>query len=249
LRIFAKYLDEDMLKQIGKYQREQATKANPELAPVNQRLVRQDILTNFHVANPNFSVDERVPGSMYGVQSKISDMLYGVGQFKPIPEPMVRKLIEFSNNVDKLNLLEPKQNPNDDKTKYEVSKVRNSIIGYIINAFDSTETDSPSVQRFYQSLLPKWKELGGIGLFGHAMAKLGGNGKQFLPFIKQKMKEFEQAENVSERLNWEQAKEEALENFRWVIDAIESGKGHSTKYDFSYGVSADAWEKRRFPWS
>jgi hypothetical protein len=63
------------------------------------------------------------------------------------------------------------------------------------------------------------------------------------------MKEFEQSENVSERINWEEAKEEALENFRWVIDAIESGKGHSTKYDFSYGVSADAWEKRRFPWS
>jgi hypothetical protein len=96
---------------------------------------------------------------MYGVQGKISDMLHGVGQFKPIPEPMVRKLIEFANNVDKLNLLEPNQDPNNDKTKYEVTKVRNDIIGYIINAFDSTETDSPSVQRFYQSLLPNWEAL------------------------------------------------------------------------------------------
>jgi hypothetical protein len=156
---------------------------------------------------------------------------------KPIPEPLIKKMVEFANNTDKLKLISDKEQMDarlKPRAELDAEKVKNQAIESVIEAFAATGSDTPTVQRFYQSLLPKWNKIGGIGKIGWAISKLGESGRQFLPFIENKRKELEEKSN--EIYTYEKRMfEEALESYDYVIDALKNGTGRSSKYRMYQG--------------
>jgi hypothetical protein len=85
--------------------------------------------------------------------------------------------------------------------------------------------------------LPQWEKAGGIGVLGWGIASLGENGRQFLPFLMEKKKEFE---NKQVDKLYEDRKRSTLESFDYVIDSIQKGK-ISQKYNMIHGPNFDSW--------
>ena len=94
------------------------------------------------------------------------------------------------------------------------------------------------------------------GTLGLAIGKLGENGKQFIPFIKSKLKDSQDYKNTlmkeQEELSpgafhWTRKKTEienadrVVEKYLYILDSLESGQGRSSKYRFSQGRN---WYKR-----
>jgi hypothetical protein len=230
IKAFPQYLTQELLDSLQSERlKSQFLDAKPEFEAYYKEKVERDARENFKTDNPAFQVTER--DSIYVVSGKISDQLRKLEILRPIPEPLIRQLVDFAKNVHELQL-EPKNNKDYEKP----DKIRNDIVSYLVHTFHMTKSDTPTVQRFYQHLLPKWNQLGGIGVLGSAIAHLGENGKQFLPFIKNKkeelQKEFEA--NQNDKLNKLQY-EQALESYDYVIDALQNGTGYSNKYKMSYG--------------
>ena len=152
-------------------------------------------------------------------------------------------------------------------------KYLESLHARICHLFAMTDSDTPTVQLYYSNLLPYWeyefesynlsqpkekllrtlrRELG-IDSLGFAIAKLGENGKRFLPFLHSRVEKLredfgdiifnpmgrvpEEHRNIYE-LNklWNDAFFVA-ERYLYIIDSIENGRGHSTKYGFFEPIS------------
>jgi hypothetical protein len=115
--------------------------------------------------------------------------------FKPIPEPIVQKLVNFGMNfLQEDNPMAPYE----DSQKYD-----DEILGNMVHVLASTKSDTPTVQRFYKELLPLWKDNRetyydkytalNVESLGRAIGDLGENGREFLPFIQNKIVEEKQA--------------------------------------------------------
>ena len=155
--------------------------------------------------------------------------------FKPIPEPIIQKLVNFGINFTKEdNPLAPYK----DMPKYD-----NQILSRIITTLSQTGSDTPSVQNFYKQMLPRWVDNRktyydnwsdiSVESLGYAIGKLGENGREFLPFIEGKIKEEKEAINKleqsipPEKREWETSKDflrraykkmERLYNIKQSID-------------------------------
>ena len=173
--------------------------------------------------------------------------------FKPIPEPIIQKLVNFGMNF----LQEDNQiAPYKDMQKYD-----DEILGNMVHALSSTKSDTPTVQRFYKQLLPLWKDNRetyydkytalNINSLGRAIGDLGENGKEFLPFIDNKIIEEKQAldkleKSISpEKKEWSTNKDllkraykkiERLYNIKQSID-------HNKNDDMRYKWTSN-WFKR-----
>ena len=172
---------------------------------------------------------------------------------KPIPEPIIQKLVQFAMNLDNVsiggNLL---------------SDAKGYLLREIAHVLDKTKSDTPTVQNFYEHLLSFWGanfryyefmpegekpsaiNLNNLGIY---IANLGENGRQFIPFMENKlqeernsMKKLEQMKQESDRggpkhpipVRWETMEsiiEKNIEKFLYVIDALQNGKP-SGKYRF-----------------
>jgi len=182
--------------------------------------------------------------------------------YKPIPEPIIRKIVEFA-------VLTPGEEGDLSLIDKMLNKAKKDYMWRgIAQVFHLTNSDTPTVQRYYKSLLPYWGEnhrhyspiLGttidsyssiNVGTLGYDIAKLGENGRDFIPFIQKKLDE--------ERVKLERAKEQAgfdpksgpknpiystwstivivlernIESYLYILDNLENNGHSSGKYRFN----------------
>jgi hypothetical protein len=187
--------------------------------------------------------------------NKIEDyILYPLKElFNPIPEPIIQKLTMLSENISaKYNFIDG------DYGSYVIKgKERNfkdQIDSNVVHALNITGSDTPSVQRYYKSLLPRWKEVYSLSYYGaininnlgSAIASLGENGKDFIPFITEQLEKAQDYKDaISKRKSEEgssgfetrtdrelKVADKIVEKFLYILDAVESGTGRSKKYKF-----------------
>ncbi len=167
--------------------------------------------------------------------------------FKPIPEPIIKKLVDFGMNFTKEdNPYAPYKN---------LPKYDNQILSRIIGTLSRTESDTPTVQNFYKQMLPLWQDNRdtyydnysdiGIETLGYAIEKLGENGREFLPFIEQKIEEeknavkaLEQSITPNER-EWSTVKDrfkrayKKVERLYYIKQSIDPDDNDPIKYRWS----------------
>lgn len=162
--------------------------------------------------------------------------------FEPIPADLAKKIVGFVGNIDESYGAPISQ-----------SDSFNNLLSSVVQSFSQTDTDTPTVQGFYGSLLSRVSppEKRGPRRPGHlsfetvvwAISSLGENGRAFLPWVRENIAT--QAERVEslrakeEAANWASAvsyerktAEDNLEKLLYAQDAIESGTGRSRKYRF-----------------
>jgi hypothetical protein len=189
--------------------------------------------------------------------AKMNDyILYPLQElFSPIPEPIIQKLVQLKDNIyEKYNIeRKPKTNEENKSTMQKIidrDTYEDRIDADIVHTLNMTKSDTPTVQKYYESLIPKWKDeytynnysTINVANLGLAIAKLGENGKQFIPFIEGKLEEaknykdnlINDTEEKSDRKNQEFIKmaDKVVERFLYILDSLKSGTGHSTKYKF-----------------
>jgi hypothetical protein len=168
--------------------------------------------------------------------------------FKPIPEPIIRELINFAENIDQLKLSDDRSPVRRRSKNYD-----NSIIRSIVHALYMSRSDTPSVQKFYWDIVnsPRFGDthMGreaysdlNVDTVGAAIARLGANGRQFIPWAQEKLSEeqkyFEALQADPERQRFYghdhifKSVKKNVERYLYIIDALESGTGRSTKYRF-----------------
>ena len=259
---FPQFADAEMLK-AAKDSRMASRIAEkvPSLSSHHLAMLEADVERDLKTDNPDFSVREgdpnarsatfRNPSSVWEVQHKITSTMDKLSNFKPMPDRLARKLVDFANGADRLKLSVEGEYDDDVKRNHESQAIqsRNSVVRHAIHVFGLSNTDTPTVQRFYEGLLPKWEEAGGIGTLGWGIARLGENGRSFLPFLKKKREEVEKIdiEEAKKEMkhamgskHYEEMKEKTLEMFDYVIDSLEKGKP-SNRYNNTYGVLLDAF--------
>jgi len=191
------------------------------------------------------------------LELKVHDYLLSPLQqlFKPIPESIIQKLVILTDKLinEYFNSI-----PDDFKEKF-----KQRVNSNIVHTLSLTHSDTPTVQRYYESLIPLYQDeylnnysTLNVSTLGGAIARLGENGKQFLPFIKSKLKDSQDYKNTlmkeQEELSpgafhWTRKKTEienadrVVEKYLYILDSLESGQGRSSKYRFSQGRN---WYKR-----
>lgn len=243
---FPQFMSKELFQQIkhGRV-KEKIAQHKPELNAYMKQQIEQDAEQVFDVNNPAFKVTKN--DSIHFIYGRIYDELQKLHNLKPIPEKIIRKLVDFANGVDKLQLRVDRQSLNPLVTTAEEADAqlkRNDIVGDIINTFNMTGSDTPTVQRFYKSLLPKWEELGGISVLGNAILSLKENGKQFLPFLIQKKEEFikNSTQHHPEEIQKNKRNyEDAIEMYDYVIDSLQKPDFFSKKYKPSFGKGFEYW--------
>lgn len=169
---------------------------------------------------------------------------------KQIPEPIIQKLIQYANSVEDMGYTGSEKIgkspiPGRNRTTDHATAIRSSIV----HTLSMSNADTPSVQRFYESLLPLWDDtrfardsylaISEVTL-GISIAKLGENGRQFIPFIQKKLQKVEAerqelpqgyTSDYAAKIKIEQT-EKQIERLLYIIDALQNGTGRSTKYKF-----------------
>jgi hypothetical protein len=260
-KFIEKYLDDypDMAKDISSKEQEENISLNDYLkniAAVYEKLPEgseKDKIRNRLVNEIEFVLTDSYrkiyyTSSISDYKIALDDRLQLLGSFDVIPAGLVKKIAYFAESLI-----------NDDKIKdFEKRGVLQGLLNYMAR----TDTDSPDVQNMYMSFTPyivgtpQNPSYGkpipiriGIVDFLRALAKLGENGKKFIPFLKQKINDikywmpsegepFYYPQNVHQHLKdkyEEKIKEYKLiqiERILYTIDSIESGQKRSDKYSF-----------------
>jgi len=191
------------------------------MTPEQQQMIKSEYEdTLFEVLeNPEKIISQRFSPSIRDLELRIRFVAsnYIISplrhMYKPIPEPIIQKLVEFAaltpGEEDDLSLIDKLLN------KAKKSFLWKELAG----GFCATDSDTPTVQRFYQSLLPYWGEnhryygptLGiqtdsyssiNLGTLGYYISQLGENGKQFIPFMQKKISaDREKLDRVKEEIS------------------------------------------------
>ena len=121
-------------------------------------MLEDDVEQNLKLDNPDFSVMEGDPTSTRGgsrsvweIQHNITTTMDKISSFKPIPDRLARRLVDFANGADRLKL-----SPNgeyrwdsqmyDDVAKRHESQAiqsKNTVVRHAIHVFGITNTDTP----------------------------------------------------------------------------------------------------------
>jgi hypothetical protein len=259
---FPQYADKDMLKAARDSRvREKIVGKVKGLDAHHLAVLEDEFKDAMKLDNPRFRMSEVPEGgrpvaggitSPYEIQHNITTEMDKLAHFRPIPERLVRQLVGFVGGLGELNLEPRLEGMPEEAVRYhrsQASQARSAVLRHAIHVLGLSGTDTPSVQEFYRGLLPRWEESGGIGRLGWGLARLGENGRSFIPFLKEKRKEVEGVEYNSEMKNlripmdearFEKSKEETLEAFDHVIDTLEGGRT-SQKYKMEYGDMLDAY--------
>jgi hypothetical protein len=236
INAFPQYATKELFDSINDDKvKDSLSKINTEFQSYYKDQIAREASEKININNPEFAAtDSRL---IYIVYSNVHDEIKKLEAFKPIPENLIKLVIDFSKNVDKLKLLPERKASSDLVRDADVAtseQIKNDIISHVVFTLGITSSDTPTVQRFYQSLFPKWNEIGGVGVLGWAIARLGENGIQFLPFIEEKKKKLESMADKIESL-YKNQYEAALESYDYIIDAIKNRTGYSSKYKMSHG--------------
>jgi hypothetical protein len=165
--------------------------------------------------------------------------------FSPIPEDVSKKLVDLFSNLEAKTGV---------PVKGEFREDEDRMLANLSHTFHLTKTDTPTVQDFYESLLPrwvdripgdKWETPGPINLdtLGLPIASLGANGRKFLPFLNRKLEEEKallgQYKDTEYKVPMGRQREDRIRNSEkkvekllYVIDAVSNGTGRSQKYRF-----------------
>lgn len=259
---FPQYADKDMLKAARDSRvREKIVGKVKGLDSHHLAVLEDEFKHAMSLDNPRFRMSDIPEGrkamsgditSPHEIQHNITTEMDKLQHFKPIPERLVRRLVDFVGKRDQLKMQYNHEGLGDEAARYhrsQAEQARNAVLRHAIHVLGLSGTDTPSVQEFYRGLLPKWEEAGGIGRLGWGIAHLGENGRSFIPFLRKKRREVEGMEFSSEMKNlripmdearFDKSKEETLEAFDHVIDSLEGGR-RSEKYKMEYGEMLDAY--------
>jgi len=241
-------------------------------------MIKQNILNNIKTRLSDitklFTANDRVMTPDLRLEVNFSEYIDSPLKelFSPIPGDVTKLLIDMANRLKNDEPLGLDKLPDEqldhiyrgDK-KIEESMLthdaRLSLCSKIIRLFDSTNTDVPEIQAFYESLLPEWgynrKQQGfehafppystiNVESLGYAIGKLGENGTKFLPFLKERLKEEQvllekvEGDKISNYLYGKGVVTKNVEKYLYIINSIENGSGFSQKYKF---FSALNWYK------
>ena len=169
--------------------------------------------------------------------------------FSPIPEDIIQKIVSYPNRIMDTFFSHPFYDQDDiNKDMFIRFAIEN------IGTFSRTKSDTPTVQRYYESLLPYWSDniearyksnQIGVHELGYAIGQLGENGRQFIPFIQEKTnkvkehyKEIEQekGELSPGSFQWQQKEtllkqlDKNIERHLYILDLLERGDTQSKKY-------------------
>lgn len=255
-----------------------------KLSPEKQEQQRQSWTEYMHdtLDNPQVFINENVQGAMRerdrttDTRTRVSGedrvgMYYSLALtdwlfnplreiFKPIPEPIIQKLVNFGMNfLQKDNPIAPYN----DMPGYD-----DEILGNIVHILSTTKSDTPSVQRFYKQLLPKWKDNRetyydkytslNIESLGRAIGNLGENGREFLPFIEEKIMEEKQALDKLEKSitpdkrEWSTTKDllkrvyKKIERLYFIKKSIDPNDNDPMTYKWYNGRRS--WYKQALKW-
>lgn len=259
---FPQHADKDMLKAARDSRtREKIVGKVKGLDSHHLAVLEDEFKDAMTVDNPRFRMSDIPAGrrSMSGditgpheIQNNITTEMDKLQHFKPIPERLVRRLVDFVARRGDLKMEPGAEGSSEEGARHHravAAWCRNAVLRHAIHVLGLSRTDTPSVQEFYRGLLPKWEEAGGIGRLGWGIAQLGENGRSFIPFLKDKRKKVEEMEFRSEmkslripmdESSFNKSKDETLEAFDHVIDSLERGR-RSEKYKMEYGVMLDAY--------
>jgi len=166
---------------------------------------------------------------------------------KQIPEPIIQKLIQYANSLEQMGYASSQSLDKPDPVgRRQGTDHTTNIRAHIVHILSIANADTPSVQQFYESLLPLWDDslkgldnysVIGVSILGQAIAKLGENGRQFIPFMREKLQkaEIERQESADNPVRWQRITalwDKHIERLLYIIDALESGTGKSKKYKF-----------------
>ncbi len=207
---YPEYITQEIYDRLPDYKKDKFDEINPKFVANRKQQAQSSIDNDLDVDNPvlGLSPNSEIDYLSLGV---IEKLLKHLSQFRPMPEKVIRHVVKFGRDV--LSRFDPN---GDDRVK--------NIIAAIVHELTMAHADTPTVIRFYQDLLPYYDKFGGLPTFGHAFAWLGINGVPFLPFLKQKLKEVEDNSSINRKYE--------IERYHYVIDSIENGTGHSTKYTY-----------------
>ncbi len=175
--------------------------------------------------------------------------------FKPIPEPIIQKLVNFGMNFTKDdNSIAPYKN---------MPKYDRQILSRIITTLSQTKSDTPTVQNFYKQMLPLWEDNRetyydnwssiSVESLGRSIGDLGENGRDFLPFINNKIEEEKEAlktleDSITpEKREWLTTKDllkrayKKIERLYNIKQAIDPNHNDSMRYRWARGNN---WYKR-----
>ena len=209
-KLFLKYpdiLDDQEFSNLRSYDRRDLSRDNPKFKKLQKGLATNAILS-FDPSNPSLKIHNPEYGKPEAY-NQITDIVLGFSGIDKLTEPLIRKLVEISEYFLKM---------------YEAEKDESwggpiGIIKHILGVLSNGDADTPTVIRFYSRLLPYFNNdlfMDGLGI---ALARLGENGKQFLPFLQQKLQESKENKYMTEKIEY-------------VIDSIKNGTGRSNKYKF-----------------
>jgi len=165
--------------------------------------------------------------------------------FKPIPEPLIKKMANFAMRALEDDVL---------------GQYGETFLHRVAHTFGITKSDTPTVQKFYESILPYWGEthsyfgdeynkvinVGNVGLY---IAWLEENGKQFIPFIREKLNQEQQRLNditsseerpsyikdtYISRKKMSQKFKNNIENYLYILESLENNGKRSGKYRFHH---------------
>jgi len=196
--------------------------------------------------NPNRKMWDRLVMRLLG---RTHDKIFGPIQelFKPVPDDLAQKLVKFVYDIV----------GDEDR---DFGKYNESLLHYLAHTFAMTKTDTPIVQDYYKNLLPYWGEnhkLFGkdtfksinIGSMGSYIGWLGENGRQFIPFIQEKLKleetrlaEIENDTGLSPYMEGSfyhktrviEVLKKNIESYLYTLDLLENRGKPSGKYRFHH---------------
>lgn len=157
--------------------------------------------------------------------------------FQPVTEDIIQKLVNLPTNTS--NMLDEVG-----VSKEWQDEMITDLSRDILSLFWGHGVDTPTVQNFYQSLLPRWQDnhrindnYGEINIetLGYAIGKLGVNGRQFIPFIQEKLRQTQDARrtfSADDNSHPVKILEKNIERYLFILESLESGEP-SGKYRFS----------------
>lgn len=210
-KLFLKYpelLNDQEFSNLGMYDRQKIARNNPKFKEIQKDLAINKILS-FDPSDPYLKINNpEFNDKKSEAYHQITEIVLEFSGIDKLSEPLIRKLVEISEYFLKIYKIEK-----DDSWSGPLG-----IIRHILYVLSNGQADTPTVVRFYNLLLPYYTDdlfKDGLGI---ALATLGKNGREFLPFLQQKLQESEN-KFIKEKLNY-------------VIDSIENGTGRSDKYKF-----------------
>ncbi len=237
---YPQYVDEKLMNNLSTWQKQQMIKTNPQLlnADAYKNSIERNVLNNLDINNQDLKINKPEEQEKHGFSAsasmQIKDILSELNIFDQLSEPLIRKVVKFGDDLiskykdQAPNLLSKSRIPGrEDKTPLM------GIISHIIHTLAMSNADTPTAINFYKKLLPFYDRIGPT-MFGNSLAKLGINGQSFLPFLKERLKNWEDdPPEIPLNVNKEYVKKEK-ENLKYIIDSIENGQGRSDRYEFSW---------------